>query len=103
MAVQRPLPADLAAIARRFHFGIAQEQLPAFEALVEGFLAPMTGLTSWRSPSGSRAGRATAGPPPARSTGGSSTGSAALVAAGEVDLAIGGDQGGSDPRQHAGL
>jgi len=30
-----------------------------------------------------------------RSTGGSSTGSAALVAAGEVDLAIGGDQGGS--------
>src|SRR6266496_2878280 len=32
---------------------------------------------------------------PGRSTGGSSTGSAALVAAGEVDLAIGGDQGGS--------
>ncbi len=32
---------------------------------------------------------------PIRSTGGSSTGSAALVAAGEVDLAIGGDQGGS--------
>ena len=32
---------------------------------------------------------------PTRSTGGSSTGSAALVAAGEVDLAIGGDQGGS--------
>jgi len=30
-----------------------------------------------------------------RSTGGSSSGSAALVAAGEVDLAIGGDQGGS--------
>jgi len=32
---------------------------------------------------------------PARSTGGSSTGSAALVAVSEVDLAIGGDQGGS--------
>jgi amidase len=32
---------------------------------------------------------------PTRSTGGSSTGSAALVAAGEVDLAVGGDQGGS--------
>jgi amidase len=32
---------------------------------------------------------------PSRSTGGSSGGSAALVAAGEVDLAIGGDQGGS--------
>src|SRR5881409_2983271 len=32
---------------------------------------------------------------PARSTGGSSSGSCALVAAGEVDLAIGGDQGGS--------
>src|SRR5947199_9378368 len=30
-----------------------------------------------------------------RTTGGSSSGSAALVAAGEVDLAIGGDQGGS--------
>ena len=32
---------------------------------------------------------------PTRTTGGSSSGSAALVAAGEVDLAIGGDQGGS--------
>jgi amidase len=32
---------------------------------------------------------------PSRSAGGSSCGSAALVAAGEVDLAIGGDQGGS--------
>ena len=32
---------------------------------------------------------------PARTTGGSSTGSGALVAAGEVDFAIGGDQGGS--------
>jgi amidase len=32
---------------------------------------------------------------PERTTGGSSSGSAALVAAGEVDLAIGGDQGGS--------
>src|SRR5438093_311504 len=32
---------------------------------------------------------------PNRSAGGSSSGSAALVAAGEVDLAIGGDQGGS--------
>jgi amidase len=32
---------------------------------------------------------------PSRSAGGSSSGSAALVAAGEVDLAIGGDQGGS--------
>lgn len=32
---------------------------------------------------------------PDRTTGGSSSGSAALVAAGEVDLAVGGDQGGS--------
>jgi amidase len=30
-----------------------------------------------------------------RTTGGSSSGSAALVASGEVDMAIGGDQGGS--------
>ena len=32
---------------------------------------------------------------PTRTTGGSSSGSAALVAAGEVDIAVGGDQGGS--------
>src|SRR3954463_8889408 len=32
---------------------------------------------------------------PSRTTGGSSSGSAALVASGEVDLALGGDQGGS--------
>src|SRR5438094_1564617 len=32
---------------------------------------------------------------PTRTAGGSSSGSAALVAAGECDLAIGGDQGGS--------
>ncbi|MBO0688014.1 MAG: amidase [Candidatus Dormibacteraeota bacterium] len=32
---------------------------------------------------------------PTRTTGGSSSGSAALIAAGEVDMAIGGDQGGS--------
>jgi amidase len=32
---------------------------------------------------------------PSRTTGGSSSGSAALVASGEVDLAVGGDQGGS--------
>jgi len=32
---------------------------------------------------------------PSRTSGGSSSGSAALVAAGEVDMAIGGDQGGS--------
>ena len=195
MAVQRPAPDDLAAIARQFHFGIAQERMPAFEALVEGFLAPYDrldelqeptrqprwprdggaaprpeenrfGAWAWRvriegAADGPLAGRtvaikdnvAVAGVPmrngtalldgyvpdedatvvervldaggtilgkavceslcfsggshtadsgpvrnpydPARSTGGSSTGSAALVAAGEVDLAIGGDQGGS--------
>src|SRR5215208_4026033 len=195
MAVQRPTPDDLTAIARQFHFGISQERMPAFEALVEGFLAPYDRLDELEEPKrqprwprdggaaprpeenrfgawawqvriegaadGPLAGRtvaikdnvAVAGVPmsngtalldgyvpaedatvvervldaggtilgkavceslcfsggshtadsgpvrnpydPARSTGGSSTGSAALVAAGEVDLAIGGDQGGS--------
>src|SRR5919106_957542 len=40
MAVQRPGPDDLTAIARQFHFSISQERMPAYEALVEGFLAP---------------------------------------------------------------
>jgi amidase len=195
MAVQRPAPEDLAAIARQFHFSIPKERMPDFQALVEGFLAPYDrldelqepkrqpryprdsgaaprpeenrlGAWAWRvriegADDGPLAGRtvaikdnvAVAGVPMrngtallegyvpdedatvvervldaggtilgksvceslcfsggshtadsgpvrnpydlARSTGGSSTGSAALVAAGEVDLAIGGDQGGS--------
>src|SRR5215207_7653347 len=195
MAVQRPGPEDLAAIASQFHFSIPQERMPAFEVLVEGFLAPYDrldelqepkrqpryprdggaaprpednrlGAWAWRvriegADGGPLAGRtvaikdnvAVAGVPmrngtalldgyvpdedatvvervldagatilgksvceslcfsggshtadsgpvrnpydPTRSTGGSSTGSAALVAGGEVDLAIGGDQGGS--------
>jgi amidase len=195
MAVQRPGPDDLVGIARQFHFGIPQERMPAFEGLIEGFLAPYDrldeleeprrqpryqrdggvaprpeenrlGAWAWRvridgAEDGPLAGRtvaikdnvAVAGVPmrngtdllegyvpdedatvvervldaggtilgksvceslcfsggshtadsgpvrnpydPARSTGGSSTGSAALVAAGEVDMAIGGDQGGS--------
>ena len=192
MAVQRPTAEDLAAIARQFHFSIPREQMPAFQALAEGFLAPYDrldelqepkrqpryprdsgaaprpeenrlGAWAWRvriegAGDGPLAGRtvaikdnvAVAGVPMrngtallegyvpdedatvvervldaggtilgksvceslcfsggshtadsgpvrnpydlARSTGGSSTGSAALVAAGEVDLAIGGDQ-----------
>jgi amidase len=195
MAVQRPAPEDLAAIAGQFHFSIPQERMPAFQTLVEGFLAPYDrldelqepkrqpryprdggaaprpdenrlGAWAWRvriegARSGPLAGRtvavkdnvAVAGVPmrngtalldgyvpdedatvvervldaggtvlgksvceslcfsggshtadsgpvrnpydPTRSTGGSSTGSAALVAGGEVDMAIGGDQGGS--------
>ena len=195
MAVQRPASDDLVAIARQFHFDIPQERMAAFEAQVEGFLAPYDrldeleepkrrsryprdggsaprdeenrlGAWAWRvriegADGGPLAGRtlaikdnvAVAGVPmrngtvlldgyvpdedatvvervldaggtilgksvceslcfsggshtadsglvrnpydPARSTGGSSTGSAALVAAGEVDMAIGGDQGGS--------
>ena len=195
MTVRRPGPDDLRAIAHRFQFTIPDDQMPAFEALLEGFLAPYDrldelaeprretryprdggaapspednplGAWAWRvriegAASGPLAGRtiaikdniAVAGVPMSngtvlldgyrpdedatvvervldagativgksvceslcfsggshtadsgpvrnpydrtRSTGGSSTGSAALVAAGEVDLAIGGDQGGS--------
>jgi amidase len=195
MPVRRPLPEDLQAIARRFHFSIPDAQLPVMAALVDGTLAAYDrldelaepsrepryprdggsaprseenrlGAWAWRvripgAGSGPLAGRtvavkdnvAVAGVPmrngtvlldgytpaedatvvervldaggtivgksvceslcfsggshtadsgpvrnpydPSRSTGGSSTGSAALVAAGEVDMAIGGDQGGS--------
>src|SRR6266487_3049511 len=195
MAVRRPQPDDLSAIARRFHFTIPAERMPVVQALVEGLLAPYDrldeleepkvaprwprdagapprpeenplGAWAWRvriqgADGGPLAGRtvaikdnvAVAGVPmrngtvlldgyvpdedatvvrrileaggtilgkavceslcfsggshtsdtgpvrnpydPRRTTGGSSTGSAALVAAGEVDMAIGGDQGGS--------
>src|ERR671914_2075879 len=50
MAVQRPAPDDLAAIARQFHFSISQERMPAFEALVEGFLAPYDRLDELQEP-----------------------------------------------------
>jgi len=195
MAIRRPGPEDLRSIARDFHFHLPDEQMPAFQALLDGFLAPYErldqlaeprqepryardggaapapeenpfGAWAWRvriqgAPAGPLAGRtvavkdnvAVAGIPmrngtvlldgylpdedatvvervldagatilgksvceslcfsggshtadsgpvrnpydPTRSTGGSSSGSAALVAAGQVDMAIGGDQGGS--------
>ena len=50
MAVQRPTPDDLAAIARQFHFAIPPERMPAFEALVEGFLAPYDRLDELEEP-----------------------------------------------------
>jgi hypothetical protein len=50
MAVQRPAPDDLAAIARQFHFSIPQERMRAFEALVEGFLAPYDRLDELEEP-----------------------------------------------------
>ena len=50
MAVQRPAPEDLTAIARQFHFSIPQERIPAFEALVEGFLAPYDRLDELQEP-----------------------------------------------------
>src|SRR6266487_4417962 len=195
MAVRRPGPDDLAAIAREFHFSIPEERMTTVQALIEGFIAPydrldqldepiqaprwprdggaaprpeenQLGAWAWKvtipgAADGPLAGRtiaikdniAVAGVPmrngtvllegytpdedatvvervldagatilgksvceslcfsggshtadsgpvrnpydPTRSAGGSSSGSAALVAAGEVDLAIGGDQGGS--------
>src|SRR5919107_2897938 len=50
MAVQRPAAKDLAAIASQFHFSIPQERMPAFEALVEGFLAPYDRLDELQEP-----------------------------------------------------
>jgi len=50
MAVQRPGPDDLGEIARQFHFGISQERMPAFEGLVEGFLAPYDRLDELEEP-----------------------------------------------------
>src|ERR671910_3506747 len=50
MAVQRPAPENLAAIASQFHFSIPQERMPAFEALVEGFLAPYDRLDELQEP-----------------------------------------------------
>jgi amidase len=50
MAVQRPRPDDLTEIARQFHFGLAPERMPAFEALVEGFLAPYDRLDELEEP-----------------------------------------------------
>jgi len=195
MTVRRPGPGDLRSIARQFHFSLSDERMPAFQALLDGFLDPYErldqleeprrepryareggaapvpeenplGAWAWRvriqgAADGPLAGRtvaikdnvAVAGVPlrngtvlldgylpdedatvvervldagatilgksvceslcfsggshtadsgpvrnphdTTRSTGGSSSGSAALVAAGQVDMAIGGDQGGS--------
>jgi hypothetical protein len=39
MAVRRPGPQDLQATARQFHFSLPEERLPAFQALVDRFLA----------------------------------------------------------------
>ncbi len=50
MAVRRPGPEDLQAIARQFHFTIPTERLPAFQALVEGFLAPYDRLDQLQEP-----------------------------------------------------
>src|SRR5215218_8734066 len=41
MAVRRPGPEDLQAIARQFHFSIPEERLPSFQALVEGVPCPL--------------------------------------------------------------
>jgi amidase len=195
MAVRRPQPDDLSAIARRFHFTIPAERMPVVQALVEGLLAPYDRLDELEEPKAAPRWPRDAGAPPrpeenplgawawrvrvrgadvgplagrtvaikdnvavagvpmrngtvlldgyvpdedatvvrrildaggtilgkavceslcfsggshtadhdpvrnpydlSRSTGGSSSGSAALVAAGEVDMAVGGDQGGS--------
>ncbi|HZA81537.1 MAG TPA: amidase, partial [Actinomycetes bacterium] len=50
MAVQRPAPEDLTELAHQFHFSISQERMPAFEALVEGFLAPYDRLDELEEP-----------------------------------------------------
>ena len=50
MAVQRPVAEDLTAIAGQFHFSIPQERMPAFQTLVEGFLAPYDRLDELQEP-----------------------------------------------------
>src|SRR6185437_5451840 len=50
VTVRRPGPDDLRAIAQRFHFTIPDDQMPAFEALLEGFLAPYDRLDELAEP-----------------------------------------------------
>jgi amidase len=50
MAVRRPGSEDLQAIASQFHFTIPEERMPAFQALVEGFLAPYDRLDQLQEP-----------------------------------------------------
>ena len=50
MAVRRPEPEDLQAIARQFHFTIPDERMATFQALLEGFLAPYDRLDQLQEP-----------------------------------------------------
>src|ERR671932_2597742 len=50
MAIRRPGPEDLRSIAHQFHFSVPDEQMPAFQALLEGFLAPYERLDQLAAP-----------------------------------------------------
>ena len=50
MAVRRPQPDDLSAIARRFHFTIPPARMPVVQALVDGLLAPYDRLDELDEP-----------------------------------------------------
>jgi len=104
MAVRRPEPEDLQAIARQFHFTIPDERMATFQALLEGFLAPYDRLDQLQEPRQEPRYPRDAAPRPGRrrTRSGPGPGGSASRArpkgrwpAGEVDLAIGGDQGGS--------
>src|SRR5205085_458530 len=108
MPIKTPTLEELGRIASRFGLNVTQDDLRSYQGLMRGVLASYNRLDQLPEPTLAVKYPRDAGyrPAPAENplgawywrthiTGGSSSGSAALVAAGAVDMAIGGDQGGS--------